>query len=66
MKNMLAREELYRLKAKQEKEEVIMEMYALQKEMVKTKSKLDNLVEKNKYLDPLYVNNKLEEFDKLV
>lgn len=66
MKNMLAREELYRLKAKQEKEEVIMEMYALQKEMVKTKSKLNNLVKKNKDLDPLYVNNKLEEFDKLV
>jgi hypothetical protein len=34
--------------------------------MVKTKSKLDNLVEKNKDLDPLYVNNKLEEYDELV
>ncbi len=66
MKNMLARKELCRQKAKQEKEEVVMEVFALQKEMVKTKSKLDNLVEKNKDLVPLYVNNKLEEYDKLV
>jgi uncharacterized coiled-coil protein SlyX len=66
MKNMLARKELCRQKAKQEKEEVIMEVSALQKEMVRTKSKLDNLVEKNKDLDPLYVINKLEEFNKLV
>jgi hypothetical protein len=29
MKNMLAREEFCRLKAKQEKEEVVMEVYAL-------------------------------------
>jgi uncharacterized coiled-coil protein SlyX len=43
-----------------------MEVSALQKEMVRTKSKLDNLVEKNKDLDPLYVINKLEEFNKLV
>jgi hypothetical protein len=34
--------------------------------MVKTNLKLDNLVEKNKDLDPTYVNNKLEEYDDLV
>ncbi len=66
MKNMLAREELRRHKAKQEKEEVVMEVFALQKEWLKPNQKLDNLVEKNKDLDPLYVNNKLEEYDELV
>ncbi len=30
------------------------------KKMVKTKSNLDDLVEKNKDLDPMYVKNKLE------
>jgi hypothetical protein len=34
--------------------------------MVKTKSKLDDLVEKNKDLDLTYVNNKLEEYNDLV
>jgi hypothetical protein len=34
--------------------------------MVKTNLKLDKLVEKNKDLDPTYVNNKLEEYDELV
>jgi hypothetical protein len=34
--------------------------------MVKTKSKLDDLVEKNKDLDLAYANNKLEEYNHLV
>ncbi len=34
--------------------------------MVKTKSKLDDLVEKNKDLDLAYDNNKLEEYNHLV
>jgi hypothetical protein len=34
--------------------------------MVKTKSKFDDLVEKNKDLDLAYVNNKLEEYNDLV
>jgi len=34
--------------------------------MVKTNLKLDNLVEKNKDLDPTYANNKLEEYNDLV
>jgi hypothetical protein len=34
--------------------------------MVKTKSKLDDLVEKNKDLDPTYVNNILEEYDEFI
>jgi len=34
--------------------------------MLKTTSMLDDLVEKNKDLDPTYVNNKLEKYDDLV
>jgi hypothetical protein len=34
--------------------------------MVKTKSKLDDLVEKNKDLDSTYVNNILEEYDEFI
>jgi hypothetical protein len=34
--------------------------------MVKTKSKMDDLVEKNKDLDPTYVNNILEEYDEFI
>jgi hypothetical protein len=34
--------------------------------MLKTKSKLDDLVEKNKDLDLAYVNNRLEKYDELV
>jgi len=34
--------------------------------MVKTKSKLNDLMEKNKDLDPTFVNNRLEESDELV
>ncbi len=43
-----------------------MEVNELRLEMVKTKSKLDDLVEKNKDLDPMYVNNKVEEYNELV
>ncbi len=32
----------------------------------KTKSRLDDLVEKNKDMDPVYLNNKLEGYDELV
>ncbi len=41
-----------------------MERNALQKEMVKIKSNLNNVVEKNKNLDPTYVKNKFEEYNK--
>jgi hypothetical protein len=41
-------------------------MNDLKKEMVKTKSKLDDLVEKNKDLYPSYVNNRLEEYNELI
>jgi hypothetical protein len=44
-----------------------MEMFILQKEMIKTKTKLEDLLEKsNKDLDRMYNNNKLEEYDELV
>jgi hypothetical protein len=34
--------------------------------MIKTKTKLEDLLKKNKDLDPVYVNKKLEEHDELV
>jgi hypothetical protein len=43
-----------------------MEVYALQEEMIKTKTKLEDLLKKNKDLDLVYVSNKLEEHDELV
>ncbi len=43
-----------------------MEVNALWKEMVKTKSNLDDLVKKNKDLDPTYVKNRLEEYNELL
>jgi hypothetical protein len=43
-----------------------MEMFALRNEMIKTKTKLRDLLEINKDLDPMYVNNRLEEYDELV
>jgi hypothetical protein len=48
------------------KEKVILEVLALQKEMLKTNSKLDDFLERYKDLDPVYASNKLEEYDDLV
>lgn len=64
MKSMVVREELFRHKVKEEKEKAILE--ALQKEMLKIKTKLDDLLEKYKDLNHVYVNNRLEEYDDLV
>ncbi len=66
MKNMITREELYRQKANKDKEQTIIKVNELRQEMIKTKSKLDDLLEKNKDLDLAYVNNRLEEHDDLV
>jgi hypothetical protein len=33
---------------------------------MKTKTKLEDLLKKNKDLDPMYVSNRLEEHDELV
>ncbi len=66
MKNMIIGEELYRQKAKKDKEQEIVKVNELRQEMVKTKSKLDDMLEKNKDLDLAYVNNRLEEQDDLV
>ncbi len=38
----------------------------VQKEMLKTKTKLDDLLERYKDLDHIYVNNRLEEYNNLV
>lgn len=65
MKNMVLREELCRQKAKHQ-EVVVMEEYALWNEMINTKKKLKDLLEKNKDLDTMYVNNRLEKYDELV
>ncbi len=43
-----------------------MEVFALWNEMIKTKKKLEDLLEKNKDQDPMHVNNKLEKYDELV
>ncbi len=66
MKNMITREEPYRQKAKKDKEQAIIKVNELRQEMIRTKSKLDDLLEKNKDLDLAYVNNRLEEQDDLV
>jgi hypothetical protein len=57
MKNVIEGEELHRHKAEKDKEQVVIELNELRQEMVKINLKLDNLVEKNKYLDPTYVKN---------
>ncbi len=41
-------------------------MFALWKERIKTKIKLEDLLEKNKDIDPVYVNNGLKEYDEFV
>ncbi len=66
MKNMIAGEEFHRQKVEKDKEQVVIKVNELGQEMVKTNLKLDDLVEKNKDLDPTYVNNKLEEYNDLV
>jgi hypothetical protein len=48
------------------KEQAVMEVNELKQKMHKTKSKLNDLAERNKNLDPTYVKNKLEEYDDLV
>jgi hypothetical protein len=63
---MLVLKELCRQKTKQEKDEMVIKVFALQKELIKTKTKLEDLLEKNKDLDPVYVNKGLKEYDELV
>ncbi len=60
MKKMVVGDELHRQKVEHEKEEVFMEVYALREEMIKTKTKLKDLLKKNKDLDLIYVSNKLD------
>jgi hypothetical protein len=61
---MVVREELCWHKVKEEKENAILE--ALQTEMLKIKTKLDDLLEKYKDLNHLYASNRLEEYVDLV
>ncbi len=66
MKNMIAGEEFYKQKVEKDKEQAIIEVNELKQETIKTKSKLDDLLQKNKDLDLAYVNNRFEEQDDLV
>ncbi len=66
MNNMVIAEEFNKQNIEKAKEQAIMDVNELKQEIYKTKSKLDNLVERNKDLDPTYVKNKLEEYDDLV
>jgi hypothetical protein len=59
MKNMIVREEVCRQKVEKDKEQVIVEVNESKQVMVKTKSKLDDLVEKNGDLDSTYVTQYL-------
>jgi predicted translin family RNA/ssDNA-binding protein len=43
-----------------------MEVSTLRKEMIRTQTKLEDLVEKHKDLNIGYVNNKLEDYDELL
>jgi hypothetical protein len=63
---MIAGEEFCQQKAKKEEEKVVLEVLRLQKEIIKTKTRLDDLLEKYKDLDHVHVNNRLEEYDDLV
>ncbi len=45
---------------------IILEVMMVQKEMLKTKTKLDDLLERYKDLDHTYVNNRFEEYNNLV
>ncbi len=66
MKNMIVGKKICIQKAQKHKEQIIIKVNELRQEMVKAKSKFDDLVEKNKDLDLAYVNNRLEEYDELV
>ncbi len=57
MKSMVAGEEFHKQQVEEEKEETILEMLALQKEMLKTNTKFDDLLERYKDLDLVYVSN---------
>ncbi len=62
MKNMVVREAFRKEKVEHE-EEIVMEVFALQKEMIKNKTNVENLLKKNKDLDLVYINNRLEKYD---
>ncbi len=66
MNNMVAIEEFNKQNVKKAKEPAVMEVNELKQEMHKTRSKLDDLMERGKDLDATYVKNKLEEYDDLV
>jgi hypothetical protein len=63
---MVAGEEFRQQEVEEEKEKTVLEMLALQKEMLKTNTKFDDFLERYKDLDLVYVSNKLEEYENLV
>ncbi len=66
MNNMVATKEFNKQNVEKTKEQAVMEVNELKKEMHNTKSKLDDLMERGKDLDRTYVKKKLEEYDNLV
>jgi hypothetical protein len=50
---------------KEKKEKVVLDVLIV-KEMLRTKTKLDDLLERYKDLDLMHVKNKFEEYDDLV
>jgi hypothetical protein len=50
----------------EEEKKEISKIQAIHKEMLKTNTKLDDMLEKYKDVDLLYVNDRLEEYDDLV
>ncbi len=66
MKSMIIAKEFCQQKVEEEKEKVVLEVLTLKKEMLKTKIKLDDLLERYKDLDIVYIIDRLEEYDDLV
>ncbi len=63
---MVATKEFNKYNVEKAKEQAVMEVNELKQEMHNAKSKLDDLMERGKDLDPTYVKNILEEYNDLV
>ncbi len=57
---------ILKMEYEEEEKKEISKIQAIHKEMLKTNTKLDDMLEKYKDVDLLYVNDRLEEYDDLV
>lgn len=64
--NMVATQEFIRQNVEKIKEQIVIDVNELKQEMHKTKAKLNDLLERNKDLDPSHVKKRLEEYEDLV